>query len=387
LYAAKQQVTIDFLLNGWSSNYCSMWALFWKWTGLWKAHKMGIRLGNFDVQMHALKAFAPLFPVAGKLNYASSVCKFLAEIDKDPQLEGLLRYAASVNISNSNHYFAYDEALETYGVKYVKQSLTQYPLDDRTLKLQIKAAQTENIRIKQLFDEFLNKEKIKKESDHIVISRKEKVWALALELLDLFENPNQPTHNLLQFSPELNSSGYNFLFTAYEKGKNRMESLLKQEVYGTEMRDTNGRRSREVNIYTYLQIQEIFAKKSKKLKPKSSKLNPIPISESNNDSVLSNPTVSQVSLQNMNSTNGKRKPELELIPSEAQVKKRIRRTTEDSEKSILNSLASKFLNSTPTNIAIDETLTQLNKKWDRESVLQYVRNARKRIKKNTAYNI
>jgi hypothetical protein len=181
------------------------------------------------------------------------------------------------------------------------------------------------------------------------------------------------------------------LSTAYEKGKIQMESLLKQEVYGTELRDTNERRGREVNIYTYLQIQELFAKKSKKVNHKSSKLNPIPISEpiiatsslNNNTNITLNN--SQILLQNTNTTNRKR--QFELIQSEVNIKKKARRIVENSEKNILDSLAMNFLNSTPTDIAINETLTQLNETWDRESVLQYVRNARKRIKgKNVIRN-
>ncbi|CAG8589614.1 13913_t:CDS:2 [Cetraspora pellucida] len=111
------------------------------------------------------------------------------------------------------------------------------------------------------------------------------------------------------------------------------ESCEIYKVYSTELCNTNGRRSCEVNIYTYLQIQELFAKKSKKDKPKSSKLNPIPISE----------LIIATSIQ-----------------SEIHIKKKLCRTVNDLEKSILDSLAMNFLNSTPTTIAINETLTQLS---------------------------
>ncbi|CAG8555367.1 19774_t:CDS:2 [Racocetra fulgida] len=204
------------------------------------------------------------------------------------------------------------------------------------------------------------------------------------EILDLFENSNQPTHNLLQFSPELNLTGYDFLFTAYNKGKIRMESLLKQEVYGTELHDTSGRRGREVNIYTYLQIQKLFVKKSK-VKQKSSNLNPTPIFEpiiatsSTNNNISSNNLASS---QITNATNRKRRSELQQ--TETHITKKPRRTVTDSKKSILEALTMKILNSTPTNIEINITLEQLNETWDRESVLQYVRNARKRIKGKNA---
>lgn len=120
--------------------------------------------------MNALKSFAGLFPVAEKLNYATSVCHYLAEIDKDPQLQALMKNAASVNLTHKEHYFAYDETLETFGVKYVKQSLTRNPLSKEGLKLFIKSVQTKNSRIQLLFTEFLNLQPNKQYSECIIIS-------------------------------------------------------------------------------------------------------------------------------------------------------------------------------------------------------------------------
>ena len=81
-----------------------VWAYYWQWAGLWKGHKIGIRNGNFDMQIENLKAFSPLFYVAGKLNYANSVMHALHEIDSDPYLETILHYVASVNITRANHF-------------------------------------------------------------------------------------------------------------------------------------------------------------------------------------------------------------------------------------------------------------------------------------------
>lgn len=367
LFAFKKQVSINFLLDEFSNNYCSTWALFWKWTSFWKAHKIGIRTGNFDLQINALKAFAPLFTVAGKLNYATSVCHYLAEIDKDPQLETLLKYAASVNLAHKNHYYAYDEALETFGVKYIKKSLTKNPLNEENLKLFIKSAQSENARIQLLFEEFLNLDQNKQSSEHIIISRKEKIWVLALELLSLFENPNQLTCKLLQFSPELTQDGYNLLFTAYHKGQLRMESLLKQEVYSTEIRNTTGRRCREVNIYTYTQIQELFTKKSTKFNNKPSKLNPTQIPES-----IININLTPISESMQNNDNEE--------DNSIQLSTKKRRIINDYEKGILDPLAEKFITTTPSESAISEVLSQLNTTWERKDVLQYVRNRRRVLK-------
>ncbi|CAG8664392.1 12043_t:CDS:1, partial [Dentiscutata heterogama] len=78
---------------------------------------------------------------------------------------------------------------------------------------------------------------------------------------------------------------------------------------------------------------------------------------SNNNIISNNLAISQTSLQNTNTTNRKRKSE--LVQSEIHIKKKPYRTINDSEKSILDSLAIKFLNFTPTNIAINKTLTSI----------------------------
>ncbi|CAI2201712.1 19164_t:CDS:1, partial [Funneliformis geosporum] len=178
-------------------------------------------------------------------------------------------------------------------------------------------------------------------------------------LVNLFDNSNI-THKLLQFSPELNQNGYNLLFTAYEKGKSRMESLLKQEVYHTESRNTTGRRFREVNIYTYTQIQEIFTKKITKSEIKLSKLNPTPLYHNSNktDSI---PIASQSISKE----------------GEQSAKKKTKRIVKDYEKELLDPLALEFLNSTPTDIAVNNILSHLDSTWERKDVLQYVRNRRR----------
>ncbi|CAG8466899.1 4543_t:CDS:2, partial [Cetraspora pellucida] len=146
--------------------------------------------GNFALQIHALKAFAALFTIVGKMNYATSVCHYLTEIDNNSQLEALLNHTALVNICHKDHYFAHNEAVEIF-IKYIKHSMTQ----------------------------------------------------------------------------------------SYKKGKLCMKSLLKQEVYGTVLCNTYGKRDYKVNIYTYTQIQKLFTQRITKSKVISSKLNPTLIFE------------------------------------------------------------------------------------------------------------
>ncbi|CAG8788966.1 3907_t:CDS:2, partial [Racocetra persica] len=246
---------------------------------------------------------------------------------------------------------------------------------DQTLKLFIKSVQSENARIQLFLTEFLDLYKNEYTLKNIVISRKEKMWTLALEILSLFENPNQTMHKLLHFPPELNSNRYNLLFMAYEKGKLRMEALLKQEVYGTEPRNTYGRRDREVNIYTYDQIQELFTQRITKSKVMSSKLNPTPIFEPIKSPVENSIPDLSSSQSNHDNEEGNlpnsRKRKCNFTLSDKFSEKKARRVTKDNEKSILDVFAMKFLSSTPTNSDINEVLSHLDSSWDRENVLQY----------------
>ena len=74
---------------------------------------------------------------------------------KYPYILTLLKYAGSVNLTRDEHYFAFDEALETFGVKFIKQNITGNVISEENLKLQIKAAQSEKERMNLLLDEFL----------------------------------------------------------------------------------------------------------------------------------------------------------------------------------------------------------------------------------------
>ncbi|RHZ54644.1 hypothetical protein Glove_425g14 [Diversispora epigaea] len=110
------------------------------------AHKTGIRIGNFEIQKYILATFASLLPSAGKSNYAQS-----KNIEK-------LQYVLSFKVSEEkrSHFLAFDEALETFSVKFVKQNITGNVIDSENLKRQIKAAQTEYERIKILLNKYLN---------------------------------------------------------------------------------------------------------------------------------------------------------------------------------------------------------------------------------------
>lgn len=190
----------------------------------------------------------------------------LHEINSSPHLETILCYIPSVNITRENHFFAFDETLETFGIKFIKQSLSSHRIDLETLKLQIKSAQSEAERLSILINEFLEIKKSTAIYDRVTSSKKEIIWKLAMELLDLFETPTNTKHRFLETTPQMTQEGYVKLAACYENGKKRMENLYKQEVTGEEQINTSGRRTTEVKVYTYEEIQKIFKENQKQFK-------------------------------------------------------------------------------------------------------------------------
>src|SRR5215204_2917516 len=95
--------------------------------------------------MYCLAAFSPLFPVAGKLNYMKSVAHYLTILAQYPKLEEKLHATASLKVSEDRigRLLAFDEGLETFGVKFIKNNIIGNVIDDESLKTQIKAAQSE----------------------------------------------------------------------------------------------------------------------------------------------------------------------------------------------------------------------------------------------------
>src|SRR4051794_11884414 len=100
-------------------------------------------MGTFNLQHESLKAFSPLFPAS---NFTRSVSHHLYHIENNPQLRTILCMAPSVNLTSHRHFLAYDEALEMFGVKFIKQNVTRIPTDKKELKLQIRATQLEKER-------------------------------------------------------------------------------------------------------------------------------------------------------------------------------------------------------------------------------------------------
>ena len=162
---------------------------YYRWVGYWKAHKIGIRRGNFDLQIACLAAFAPLFPITGKFRYAESVTIYLGKLHQDPEFCKRLHQVPSINLTREGHYLGYDEALETYGVHFIKQAMTGKLGGGENLHRQIQGSQDEMDRLK-LLDEFINDKTINY-GDHTSRDYCQEMWALSDQVYDAFQNPNE----------------------------------------------------------------------------------------------------------------------------------------------------------------------------------------------------
>ncbi|RGB36565.1 hypothetical protein C1646_757956 [Rhizophagus diaphanus] len=171
VYITSKKMFFSEIMDGKNdTNIClKVWYLYYKWAGIWKTHRMGMRIGNFDIQRESLAAAGPLFASAAKSNYITAIVHFLATIAMYPQLKEKLLHVSSFKIphENNNYHhtcFSFDEALETFGVKFIKQNVTGN-VSDKNLKNQIKACQDERDRIDLLMCEYLN-DKLASKAEH-----------------------------------------------------------------------------------------------------------------------------------------------------------------------------------------------------------------------------
>ncbi|RGB28323.1 hypothetical protein C1646_767972 [Rhizophagus diaphanus] len=217
-----------------------IWYLYYKWAGIWKAHRIGIRIGNFGLQRDSLSAAGPLFASAAKSNYTTAIAHFLATLAAHPQLEEKLHYCGAFKIphdaeddpENVHHIcFGFDEALETFGVRFVKGNVTGNFIDEKNLKNQIKASQDERERIDLLMSEYLDDNSIS-HSERAVKSRQESLWELVNDLVAIFGMDNPLSHQLFQkYTPtEMHQEGLDRLIACYPGGLERIKGIYRQET-------------------------------------------------------------------------------------------------------------------------------------------------------------
>jgi hypothetical protein len=152
----------------------------------------------------------------------------------------MLNIVPSVNLTSPGHFFAYDEALETFGVKFVKQNVTRIPADKEELKLKIKATQLEKERTEMLICDYIG-DSVQSSQPHNVQFRKEKIWELAHLLINAFEFTNPLENPIFEYCNNLNDDGVNQLVTSYNIGIKRLQTIVNQEILLTENYTTAGR--------------------------------------------------------------------------------------------------------------------------------------------------
>jgi hypothetical protein len=157
--------------------------MYYKWAGIWKAH--------------SLSAAGPLYASAAKSNYTIAIAHYLSTIATHPKLEEKLRYCSAFKIPNENRHvcFGFDEALETFGVRFIKQNFSENIIDETNLNNQIKAFQDERERIDLLMSEYLNDHSVS-HSEQAVNSRKESLWELVNDFVTVFGMDNPLSHQL-----------------------------------------------------------------------------------------------------------------------------------------------------------------------------------------------
>ncbi|PKK58017.1 hypothetical protein RhiirC2_796988 [Rhizophagus irregularis] len=250
LYAKKKEQSLNDILE--ENKLIKIWYLYFQWASYWRAHWFGIRWGIFDLQHESLKAFSPLFPIAGKSNYVRSVTHHIYCIENNSRLRAMLRVVPSVNLTNPGHFFAYDEALEIFGVKFVKQNVTRIPTDSEELKLKIKATQLEKERTDMLICDYIG-DYVQSSKPHNIQSRKEKIWELVHQLINAFESENPLKNPIFELCNNLNNKGIDQLVAAYE----------------IENYTTVGRRARNITRITLADIAKM--KKERKIEEREEK--------------------------------------------------------------------------------------------------------------------
>ena len=233
-----------------ANSVLQIWYFYYKWASIFKAHRVGIHVGNYKLQKNALFCFAGLFASAGKSNYSVSVTQYLGILAQHPKLEEKLECASSVKIDNDEkrkgHYFAFDEALETFGVKFIKQNITGNVINVDNLKLQVKAAQSERDRIGILLSEYLNNP-CGSIGQRAVNTHKSVMWNLVYELLSAFchsddynryQNPLWNTTSPDQFT----AASITHLGNCFPNGTLRIEAIFLQDVISVQKSNKVGRR-------------------------------------------------------------------------------------------------------------------------------------------------
>lgn len=245
-----------------------IWYLFYNWVGLFIAHRIGIWIGNFNIQKNTLAAFSPLLSLARKSNYTQSVSHFFGILEQYPKLEEKLQVAESFKVSEDRfgHFMVFDEALKIFRVKFIKQNVTGNVIDQENFKRQVKASQSEYEWIELFLNEYLHNN-TSTNHERSTNLRKDEMWSLVEKLLIAFDtkdfNHYNQTHDLFHTSylKEIHADGIRWLKKCYKQGLYCIHLIYAQEVLKKEKIDTTGRRVKEVLVTKYKDIEKPLRKR------------------------------------------------------------------------------------------------------------------------------
>ncbi|RGB38888.1 hypothetical protein C1646_755108 [Rhizophagus diaphanus] len=127
IYITKKEILFSEIMNDEENNHIYL--------------KIGMCVENFRLQQDSLSAAGPLYASTAKLNYTMAIVHFLATIAAYSQLEEKLNYYSAFkilhDIDSDLHYvcFEFDESLETFGVRFIKENISRNVIDEKNLKI------------------------------------------------------------------------------------------------------------------------------------------------------------------------------------------------------------------------------------------------------------
>jgi hypothetical protein len=135
-------------------------------------------------------------------------------------------------LARKGYYLAFDEALEIYGVRYIKQNIIGNIVDQENLNLQIQPLRKklERERIDTLLNEFLDLYNYNRKNRKIN-NQIDLLWKLIENLVEVFQMDNYMEYELFKKNPpsQLTSEGLVKLNNTYKEGLKRINvrKLLK----------------------------------------------------------------------------------------------------------------------------------------------------------------
>ncbi|GET02725.1 hypothetical protein GLOIN_2v1482460 [Rhizophagus clarus] len=227
IYTKKNNLPLSEIMdeNTGTNIFLKIGYLFYQWAGIWKAHKIGMRIGNHTLQRDTLAAASPLFPSAGKSNYSVAIAQHLSTLTKYPKLNEILN-------------------TQNLWVHFIKQNINGNIINEAKLKANIKAAQEERDRVDLLLSEYLEDTSIS-QSKRAVDSRRKVLWELVDDLVMIFGMMDPLSHDIFKDLelPEIHKEGCEKLIACYNSGLERMQMIYKQDVIKSEPQNAQGRRA------------------------------------------------------------------------------------------------------------------------------------------------